>query len=60
MGPRSKILPVWFTPLIIVQLRLEGHFTPSGHAVIAQALARFLREQHLLDSSVHGWHSALR
>jgi lysophospholipase L1-like esterase len=27
----------------------DGHFTPSGHTVMAQALARFLREQHLLD-----------
>ena len=27
----------------------DGHFTPSGHRVMAQALARFLWEQHLLD-----------
>jgi len=32
----------------------DGHFTPSGHTVMAQALARFLREQHLLEAAFHG------
>jgi lysophospholipase L1-like esterase len=32
----------------------DGHFTPNGHRVMAQALARFLREKHLLDKSLHG------
>jgi lysophospholipase L1-like esterase len=27
----------------------DGHFTPNGHTVMAQALAQFLREKHLLD-----------
>jgi hypothetical protein len=31
----------------------DGHFTPNGHRVMAQALAHFLREQHLLEYGGH-------
>jgi lysophospholipase L1-like esterase len=27
----------------------DGHFSPSGHAVMARALAQFLRDNDLID-----------